>query len=75
MTELLYGKDNSENIVRIEVINNCIYEYIQDGDNTYCNIVNNYTPSILTHNETNPNLKGDNYYNHLEYLPNYKEYN
>ena len=38
--DLLYGVDKTERIVRIEALNNQIYEYIQDvHGNTYCNII------------------------------------
>ncbi len=75
MTELLFGADNSERIVRIEVSNNIIYEYIQDENgNTYCNTIQNFEPAIFCHSPLHT-LKGDNYYNHIEYLQCYKDYN
>jgi DNA polymerase elongation subunit (family B) len=74
MSELLFGVDNTERIVRIEVINNNIYEYIQDENrNTYCNVINSFSPVVYNHSPETT-LRGTNYYNNLVYLNNYKEY-
>lgn len=63
MNEALYGHNQDEGIVCIDVWGNTVSEFIQQEDgNIVCNEIRNFEPWYLVHS-LKPNLSGENHFN------------
>lgn len=75
ITELVYGADDTEGIVSIDVWGNTIYEYhLTNKGETVCNIVKNYQPWYIVHSDAEAaNMAGTNHFNSLRRLNKFKD--